>query len=85
MSDMVLDIDILPKTLFSRTKAEKVLFHEENGVFTLTPVVEDEKSFERLIGMFSDGKLSIDNYLKEKQLEKALEIWTKFMFSMLVH
>ena len=72
MSDMVLDINVLPKTLFSRTKAEKVLFHEENGIFTLTPVIE-EKSFERLIGMFPDGKLSINNYLNEKQLEKALE------------
>ena len=85
MSDVVLDINVLPKTLFSRIKAEKVLFHEENGVFTLTPFVEEEKSFEKLKGMFSDGKLSIDNYLKEKQLEKALEKWTKFMFSMPVH
>ena len=84
MSDVVLDINILPKTLFSRIKAEKVLFHEENGVFTLTPVLEDEKSFEGLIGMFSDGKLTIDNYLKEKQLEKALEKWVKYMFSMRV-
>ena len=73
MSDVVQDINVLPKTLFSRIKAEKVLFYEKNGVFTLTPFVEEEKSFEKLKGMFSDGKLSIDNYLKEKQLEKALE------------
>ena len=73
MSDIVLDINVLPKTLFSRLKAEKVLLHEENGVFTLTPVMEKTKSFDGLIGMFSDGKLSIDNYLNDKQLEKALE------------
>ena len=73
MSDMVLDINVLPRTLFSKIKAEKVLFHEENGVFTLTPVLEEKKSFDSLIGMFSDGKLSIDNYLKDKQLEKVLE------------
>jgi len=58
MSDLVLDISVLPKTLFSKIKTDKVIFHEENGVFTLTPL-EGEKTFESLIGMFSDGKLSI--------------------------
>ena len=73
MSDTILDLDVLPKTLLSRIKTEKVIFHEENGIFTVTPVHEEKKSFDHLVGMFSDGKLSIDNYLKEKQSEKALE------------
>jgi hypothetical protein len=74
MSEMVLDIDVLPKALFSRIKAKKVIFHEENGVFTVIPVADGQKSFDRIIGMFPDGRLSIDTYLKEKQLEKALEL-----------
>jgi len=73
MSDMVLDISMVPEAIFSHIKTEKVQFHEENGTFVLTPVTGKEKTFERLIGMFSDGKLSIDGYLKEKQLEKELE------------
>ena len=73
MSDMILDINMVPETIFSRIKTKKVKLHEENGALVLTPVSEDEKSFDRLIGMFSDGKLSIDNYLNEKQMEKELE------------
>jgi len=73
MLDMVLDVNMVPEAIFSHIKTEKVKFHEENGTFVLTPVTEKEKTFNRLIGMFSDGKLSIDGYLKEKRLEKELE------------
>jgi len=73
MSDMILDINMVPEAIFSHIKTKKVKFHEENGTFVLTPIIEDEKSFDHLIGMFSDGKLTIDGFLKEKQLEKALE------------
>jgi hypothetical protein len=68
-----MDISRLPETLFSRIKTEKVKLHEENGTFMVTPIAEEQKSFDNLIGMFSDGKLSIDNYLKQKQLDKELE------------
>ena len=74
MSDMILDIGMLPETLFSHIKTEKVKFHEENGSFILTPLVaENEKTFDPLIGMFSDGKLSIDNFLAQKRLDMELE------------
>ena len=74
MADVIIDINMIPKAIFSRTKTKKVQIHEENGSFVLTPIVEKkEKSFDHLIGMFPDGKLSIDNYLKEKRLEKELE------------
>jgi hypothetical protein len=74
MSDMVLDINMVSETIFSHIKTEKVKFHEENGTFILTPVTGKEKTFDHLIGMFSDGKLSIDGFLKEKRLEKELEV-----------
>jgi hypothetical protein len=73
MSDMVMDVSMVPEAIFSHIKTEKVKFHVENGTFILTPVVLKEKTFDHLIGMFSDGKLSIDGYLKEKQFEKELE------------
>ena len=74
MTDVIIDINMVPKTIFVRTKTKKVKIHEENGSFILTPIMEkNEISFDRLIGMFPDGKLSIDNYLKEKRLEKELE------------
>jgi hypothetical protein len=70
---MIMDVSMLPETLFARIKTERVKLHEENGTFIVTPIVEERKSFDRLIGMFSDGKLSIDNHLKQKELDKDLE------------
>jgi len=73
MSDMVLDVQLLPEMVFSRISAEKVNFHEENGSIILTPIVEKKQNFDVLFGMFSDGKISTEEYMKEKQLEKELE------------
>jgi len=86
MSDMVLDIQTLPEMIFSRISAEKVRIHEENGSFTLTPIIEKRRNFEPqpslkgegspldvLFGMFSDGRISTEEFMKEKQLEKELE------------
>jgi len=73
MSDMVLDIQTLPEIIFSKISAEKVRFHEENGSIILTPVIEKKRNFDVLFGMFSDGKISSEEYMKEKQIEKELE------------
>jgi len=73
MSDMVLDVRTLPEMIFSRISAGKVNFHEENGAIILTPVVEKKNNFDVLFGMFSDGRISTEEYMKEKQLEKELE------------
>jgi len=73
MSDVVLDVQILPEMIFSRISAEKVKVHEENGTITLTPIVEKKQNFDVLFGMFSDGRISTEEYMKEKQVEKELE------------
>jgi len=73
MSDMVLDIQTLPEMVFSRISTEKVKFHEEDGSIILTPVIEKKQNFDVLFGMFSDGRISTEEYMKEKQIEKDLE------------
>jgi virulence-associated protein VagC len=73
MSDMVLDIQTLPEMIFSRISTEKVRIHEENGSLILTPVTENKQDFDVLFGMFSDGKISTEEYMKEKHIEKELE------------
>jgi virulence-associated protein VagC len=73
MTDMILDVQTLPETVFSRISTEKVRLHEENGTIVLTPLVEKRESFDVLFGMFSDGKISTEEYIKEKQFEKELE------------
>jgi virulence-associated protein VagC len=73
MADMILDIQTLTETIFSRISTKKVKIHEENGSIILTPVVEKRQNFDILFGMFSDGKISTEEYMKEKQIEKELE------------
>jgi hypothetical protein len=74
MTEMVLDIQTLPENIFSRISTKKVKVYEENGSITLTPFSDEKPRFDHLIGIFSDGKISIDDFLAEKQLEKELEI-----------
>jgi virulence-associated protein VagC len=73
MADMILDVQTLPETVFSKISTKKVKIHEENGSIILTPVAEIKQNFDVLFGMFSDGKISTEEYMKEKQLEKELE------------
>lgn len=73
MTEMILEVQTLPEAVISQIHTKMVRVREENGSFLLTPVAENEKSFERLAGMFSDGRLSIDNFLKEKRIDKELE------------
>ena len=69
MTEMVLDIQTLPETIFSRISSKKVTLYEENGTITLKPFSEEKPRFDHLIGIFSDGKISIDDFLAEKEQE----------------
>jgi virulence-associated protein VagC len=73
MADMILDVQTLPETIFSRITTKKVKIHEENGSIILTPFIVKKQNFDVLFGMFSDGKISTEEYMKEKQIEKELE------------
>jgi len=74
MTEMVLDIQALPETVLSKISSRKVKFYEENGTITLKPFSEEKPRFDHLVGLFSDGKISLDDFLEEKQQEKELEI-----------
>jgi hypothetical protein len=63
MTETVLDVQMLPENIFSKITTQKVKVCEENGVITLTPFSEEKPRFDHLIGMFSDGKISIDDFL----------------------
>jgi hypothetical protein len=74
MTEMILDIQALPETIFSCISTRKVKYYEENGTITLKPFPEERPQFDHLVGMFSDGRISIDDFLEEKQHEKKHEI-----------
>ena len=74
MAELILEVQKLPETIFSRITTEKVSVYEKNGTITLTPIFNEKPKFDHLIGIFSDGKISIDDFLNEKLNEKQLEL-----------
>jgi hypothetical protein len=46
---------------------------KENGSIVLSSIIEKYSILEKSFGMFSDGKLSSERFLKEKKQEKELE------------
>ena len=74
METVIIDRKLLPETVFSYIQTEKIKIYEENGTITLTPFFDEKPHFDHLIGIFSDGRISIDDFLNEKQKEKGLEI-----------
>ncbi len=66
MTETVLDIQTLPEVILSKIPTKKVKVYEENGTITSTPFSDEKPRFDHLVGMFSDGKISIDDFLAEK-------------------
>ena len=74
MAEMILDIQSLPEMVFSKVSTKKVRVYEDNGTITLTPFYEERPRFDHLIGIFSDGKMSVDKFLEKKHQEMELEL-----------
>jgi virulence-associated protein VagC len=77
MDDMILSVNTLPYPLHRRFRSERVRVREENGVVTLTPVQEPQEdawaALSRLRDILSDGRLSTESYVAQKQRDKELE------------
>jgi hypothetical protein len=73
MESMVIDRQILPEPIFSHIHSEKIRIFEENGNIILSPIIEKYSIIEQAFGMFSDGKLSSEEFMREKEIERELE------------
>ena len=77
MTDMVISVKTLPEQLHRRIHSDRVRFHENNGVITLTPIKEPEidiwKGLDELRAILSDGRMSTQKYMEQKQIDKGLE------------
>jgi hypothetical protein len=69
---MVIDRQILPEPIFSYINSEKIKIFEENGNIVLSPI-NINPNVNELFGMFSDGKLSSEDFMREKVIEKEME------------
>ena len=72
MESMVIDREILPEPIFSCIHSEKIRVFEENGNIILSPL-KTKPDVNELFGMFCDGKLSSEDFIKEKAIEKEME------------
>jgi hypothetical protein len=72
MTEIVLDARTLPEPLFRLIRTEKVKVRESDGEIRLTPIIDTTKGCP-LRGMFTDGKISVDKFIENKQTEKEIE------------
>ena len=72
MTEMVLNTKTLPEPLFRLIHTEKVKVREAHGEIRLTPIRETDIECP-LLGMFADGKISMNKFILSKQTEKSLE------------
>ena len=79
MIETIVNTKTLPETLFQLINTEKVKVCEIDGAITLTPIFEYQSDCP-LRGMFADGKISVDKFIKRKQAEKEIELWNHYMF-----
>ena len=69
---MVLDARTLPEPLFRFIRTEKVRVREYDGEIRLTPIANSEAGCP-LLGIAADCDFTVDDFLKRKREEKALE------------
>jgi len=69
---MVIDRQILPEPIISHIHSERIRMFEEDGNIVLSPL-EDDPDLDGLFGILSDGKLSSDDFIKDKAMEMEME------------
>jgi len=72
MEVKILETKELQDTLVKFIQTEKVCLFEMDGEIRLTPVTDSTGTCP-FRGMFSDGKISVDRFIQNKQFEKELE------------
>jgi hypothetical protein len=72
MESFIISREILPEPIISYIHSAKIKIFEENGNIILSPIKE-KPNLDELFGMFSDGKLSTEKFIKQKAIEKEME------------
>ena len=73
MVEIILNTNTLPESLIRLIHAEKVRVRETHGEILLTPIRESDVDCP-LLGMFSDGRISVDKFIANKRTEKELDL-----------
>ena len=74
MGELILDTNTLPEPLLKMIPTSRVKVQKTEGVVSLFPFDEPSDCIDKMFGMFSDGKMSVDKFLGQKSAEKELEL-----------
>jgi len=75
MSEMIINLNVLPETLFKLIKTKKVGVKEQDGIIQLTPIKDNFDCTIGLRGLFAAyPEMSVDNFLKRKHEDKVLDL-----------
>ena len=72
MIELVLETQTLPESIVHLINTKMVKIRETDGDLVITPIRESNDICP-LLGMFSDGKISTEKFMAQKQTEKKLE------------
>ena len=77
MDNIIVNVNTLPEFIHRRIRGDRVRVREENGAIILMPVQDLQQdtweALEQLRDMLSDGKMSTEKYVAQKQVDKELE------------
>ena len=79
MLEAIIERQKFPEPIFSYINSDKIKVFEDNGNIILSPF-KNKPDVNELFGMFKDGKLSSDDFIKEKIIEKEMEKWIMYSF-----
>jgi len=74
MSELILNTATLPEPLLKMIPTSRVKVREAKGVISLFPLSDTSDNIDKMYGMFSDGKISVEDFQKQKHEEKELEL-----------
>ena len=67
--ETIINRDVLPEIILSHLHANKIRMVKKNDTIFLTPINDCYAILDKSFGMFSDGKLSTEQFMKEKEIE----------------
>jgi len=81
MSETIVNLNSIQDILFKLFQTRTVRIREENGVVTIIPIIDENTDEDcPLYGLLKDngklpnGVLASDEFSKQKQIEKGLEL-----------
>jgi len=70
--EMVIDRNMLPEPIFSFINSDKIKIFKENENVVLSPI-RTRPNINELFGILNDGKLSSNDFIKQKSIEIGME------------